>query len=190
MSALSPRSRVVAPDLIGFGDAPRGDFAYTPEYMADFLAGFMDAVGIERAALVGHSMGGRVCLEVARRHPERVSALILEAPMGFGEVSRPGRMFSMARWWVSRLLGLKSPYPRLDFPIIESETAGFGSLACETLMIWGSRDLYFPAEHGLRALEIIPNSRLEVYDGVGHGVHRSFPARFNADAREFLAGIQ
>jgi pimeloyl-ACP methyl ester carboxylesterase len=48
--------------------------------MRDVLLGFFDAVGIERAILVGHSMGAIVALEVARAAPGRVSRLILVAP--------------------------------------------------------------------------------------------------------------
>ena len=56
--ALSGDSSVYAPDLVGFGEAPRRDLPHTPEYMADFLLGFMDSLDMERAALVGHSLGG------------------------------------------------------------------------------------------------------------------------------------
>ena len=186
---LASANSVYAPDLIGFGETPRGDFAHTPEYMADFLVEFMDAVGVEEAILVGHSLGGRVCLELARRHPERVSGLVLEAPMGFGKVSWPGRMFSMARWSVHRVLGLRSPYPQLDFPLVESDSTEFDTLTCKTLMLWGAKDLYFPAEQGLIALDLIPNSTLKVYERVGHSVHRSVPARLNSDVTAFLEEI-
>ncbi len=186
---LASDNSVYAPDLIGFGETPRRESPHTPEYIANFLAGFMDAAGIEKAALVGHSLGGRVCLEMARRHPERVSGLVLEAPMGFGKVAWPGRMFSMARWWIHKIAGLRSPYPRLDFPPVESDPTGFDSLNCKTLMLWGANDLYFPVERGRIALDLIPNSTLKVYERVGHSAHRSVPARFNSDVTAFLANV-
>ena len=68
------RRNVVAPDLPGHGrsrGAPLGSIGA----MADWIAGMMDALGIARAALVGHSMGTLVALETARRHPEKVRAL-------------------------------------------------------------------------------------------------------------------
>ncbi|HWJ44986.1 MAG TPA: alpha/beta fold hydrolase, partial [Gaiellaceae bacterium] len=65
--------RVVAPDLPGFGATPEGD---TVDYRA-FVRSALDAAGIERAALVGTSLGGRVALELALESPERVSALVL-----------------------------------------------------------------------------------------------------------------
>ena len=189
MPALARGNSVYAPDLIGFGDAPRREIAHTPEYMADFLVGFMDSVGIEKATLVGHSLGGGVCLEVAVRHPERVSGLVLEASMGFGEVAWRGRLFSHARLLIHRVLGLKSPYPRLEFPPVEDCLPKFASVACETLILWGTRDPYFPLEQGRVALDTIPRSRLSVYSGVGHSPHRSDPARFSADVGAFLAEL-
>lgn len=187
MPALSRRNSVYAPDLIGFGDAPRREIAHTPKYMADFLVGFMDSVGIEKATLVGHSLGGGVCLEVAVRHPERVSGLVLEASMGFGEVAWRGRLFSHARLLIHSVLGLKSPYPRLEFPRVEDGLPKFASVTCETLVLWGTRDPYFPLEQSRVALDAIPRSRLSVYSGVGHSLHRSDPIRFSADVGAFLA---
>ncbi len=183
---LARFNKVYAPDLIGFGDAPREEIPHTPEYIADFLVRFMDAVGIEDAILVGHSLGGRVCLEVAREYPERVRGLALEAPMGFGKLRCQGRILSIARWLIYGVLGFKSPYPMLAFPLDERDEAIFRAITCETLLLWGSHDLYFPPEHGLTALERIPNSRLRVYEGLGHSLHRSIPERFNSDLAMFL----
>lgn len=186
MPKFSGEYIVYAPDLIGFGDAPRREFAHTPEYMADYLVGFMDAVGIERAALVGHSLGGRVCIEVALRHPERVTGMALEAPMGFGKLSWQGRTFSLGRWCLHKAMGLKSPYPLLDFPVTETDPTKFKSITCETMLLWGTRDMYFRSEQGIVALNQIPNSRLKVYAGVGHSIHRSIPSRFSSDVKMFL----
>ena len=184
---LARGNSVYAPDLIGFGDTPRWDIPHTLEYMAECLVGFMDTVGIEKAVLVGHSLGGRVCLEVALRHPERVDGLVLEAPMGFGKVAWMGRLFSHARLLVHRVLGLKSPYPRLRFPRLEDDLPRLAKVGCDTLILWGTRDPYFPLEQSRVALDVIPASRLAVYSGVGHSLHRSDPARFSADVGAFLA---
>ena len=72
--ALEGRFRVLAPDLRGFGDRPHepGPFSH-----ADDVLGLLDAAGIERAAVVGSSFGGRVALEVAAAAPDRVGALVL-----------------------------------------------------------------------------------------------------------------
>ncbi|MER7520011.1 alpha/beta hydrolase [Streptomyces sp. NPDC126499] len=65
--------RVVRCDLRGFGDTPVDG----PHVHADDVAALLDALGAERAALVGSSFGGEVALEFAARHPGRATALAL-----------------------------------------------------------------------------------------------------------------
>jgi pimeloyl-ACP methyl ester carboxylesterase len=79
--------RVHAADLPGHGlsDAPLAKGSYTLETLADNVAALFDALDLERAAVVAQSMGGRIALELARRH--RVTRLALFGPVGFGEVS-------------------------------------------------------------------------------------------------------
>ena len=79
--------RVHAVDLPGHGlsDAPLEKGSYTLDALADDIAALMDALGLERAAVVGQSMGGRIAFELARRH--RVSRLALFGPVGFGDIS-------------------------------------------------------------------------------------------------------
>ena len=65
--------RVHALDLPGFGSSSKpATGPYTARWFADTVVGVMDKLGIERAHVVGNSMGGRVALEVAMREPERV----------------------------------------------------------------------------------------------------------------------
>lgn len=80
--------RVVRPDLRGFGASPVAEEPYTNS--GDVLA-LMDHLGIERAALVGASFGGRVALFTALRAPERLTALaVLNAPLpGQGGCASP-----------------------------------------------------------------------------------------------------
>lgn len=72
--SLAAAHRLLRLDLRGFGRSPlpQGRFAHAGDLLA-----VMDAAGIERAALVGASMGGRVVLEAAVAAPERVTALVL-----------------------------------------------------------------------------------------------------------------
>jgi pimeloyl-ACP methyl ester carboxylesterase len=81
VGALAGRFRCIAPDLPGFGDShkPIGA-AYDPPFFAATVVDLLDRLGIERAHLVGNSLGGRVALEVGMRHPERVLRLGLLAP--------------------------------------------------------------------------------------------------------------
>jgi pimeloyl-ACP methyl ester carboxylesterase len=80
-AALSHRYRVHALDLPGFGGSSKPALApYGAPYFARALLGAMDALGIERAHLVGNSMGGRVAIEVGLQAPQRVGGLALLSP--------------------------------------------------------------------------------------------------------------
>ena len=79
---------VVAPDLLGHGlsDKPRAD--YSVGGFANGVRDLMVLLGVERATLVGHSLGGGVAAQFAYQYPERVERLVLVAAGGFGaEVS-------------------------------------------------------------------------------------------------------
>lgn len=67
---------VLAPDLPGHGHSA-GEPPASVEAAADFVLALMDAAGVDKAALVGHSFGALIALEAAARSPERVSHLVL-----------------------------------------------------------------------------------------------------------------
>ena len=83
--ALSPHYRVIVYDQRGHGltDAPDDRSRYSPGHLVRDLAGFLDALGLDRVALVGFSMGGGPALGIAARMPQRVSHLVL-ADVGAG----------------------------------------------------------------------------------------------------------
>ncbi len=81
---LEPQYRVVRFDIPGFGltgPDPTGDYADDRSHAV--LVALMDQLGIQRATLVGHSMGGRIAWSFAAKHPERMARLVLIAPDGF-----------------------------------------------------------------------------------------------------------
>lgn len=71
---LAGELRVIRYDQRGFGKSPMWTRPYSP---VDDLVSILDATGVERAALVGASRGGRIALEAALEQPERISALVL-----------------------------------------------------------------------------------------------------------------
>jgi len=82
LPALAASHRVIAVDLLGMGFSARAsDLAYGYDLWSRQVVGVMDALGIARASLVGHSLGGAVVAIVAGEHPDRVDKLVLVAPL-------------------------------------------------------------------------------------------------------------
>lgn len=86
--------RVLAPDLPGhgFSQLALADGQYTRDAYARRMWMLLDALGIARAPVIGHSMGGAVAAEMAWQHPERVECLALLSPAGFGRVPQRARV--------------------------------------------------------------------------------------------------
>ena len=82
--ALGRTHSVYAPDLPGFGDSAKPLVDYSPAFFTSFISRYLDALGIERAAVAGNSLGGLVALRLALAEPERVSALGLIDSAGLG----------------------------------------------------------------------------------------------------------
>ena len=81
VAAVAPGMRAIAMDMPGFGDSDKPLAApYDPPMFADWAAALLDELGIERAHVMGHSLGGRAALELALRHPERVHSVIGMTP--------------------------------------------------------------------------------------------------------------
>jgi pyruvate dehydrogenase E2 component (dihydrolipoamide acetyltransferase) len=76
---------VIALDLPGHGESSKDVGAADLDFLATSVAAFLDALGIERAHLVGHSLGGAVATQVALSRPGLVASLALIAPGGLGE---------------------------------------------------------------------------------------------------------
>ncbi len=97
IDALAREHRVYAIDLKGWGlsDKPsEGDYSLLAQ--AHHVHAFMDALGLERAVIVGHSMGGAIAVHAAAEYPERACGVVLIDPVG-------PRVFPYL-WLVSRLM--------------------------------------------------------------------------------------
>jgi pimeloyl-ACP methyl ester carboxylesterase len=98
--------RAVAIELPGHGlsDKPATTAAYTLDVQVECLIAAMDHIGVERAILIGHSMGGAVCARAAVLRPDRVVALALLAPVGFGTEWDMRLLRAITPRWVETLL--------------------------------------------------------------------------------------
>jgi 2-hydroxymuconate-semialdehyde hydrolase len=80
---LSQFYRVIAPDMVGFGytEQPEG-YEFSMDNWVEHIIGFMDALDVEKAHIVGNSFGGGLALATALRHPARVDRLVLMGAAG------------------------------------------------------------------------------------------------------------
>src|SRR5919107_2344858 len=81
---LARTHRVYAPDLPGFGDGAKPTADYSPVLFEGFVAAFLDALEVERAAVVGNSLGGLIASRLALSEPAPTSALALIDSAGLG----------------------------------------------------------------------------------------------------------
>jgi pimeloyl-ACP methyl ester carboxylesterase len=82
---LSKNYRIYIPDLAGFGRADIPDASFTPTDYVQFLDDFLKALKIDRAVLIGQSLGGGIALLYTIRFPEKVNKLVLVDNAGFGD---------------------------------------------------------------------------------------------------------
>ena len=111
MPALAERFRVLAPDLLGQGQSakPRGEYSMGAH--ANTLRDLLDALGHERATVVGQSLGGGVALQFVYQFPERCERLVLVDSGGFGrEVTFYLRMLTVP--------GFEAVFPLFCSPLL------------------------------------------------------------------------
>lgn len=111
VAALAERHRVIALDLPGFGESAKPVLAaYDAPYFADAVGKLLDELGIERADLIGNSMGGRIAIELGLREPDRVGRIVLLSP-ALAWLRRDRRLELLLQFPLPRL-GLIQPTPR------------------------------------------------------------------------------
>lgn len=187
--------RVVVWSRAGYGGSePHGE-KRTPRYMhreaLEELPAFADALGIERAVLVGHSDGGSIALIFAGAFPERVQALAVMAPHEFVEQETLVGIREALRVWEStdlpEKLGRYHPEVQRVFHDwcdtwlspefcdwnIEDSLAG---IACPVLAIQGEDDEYATMRQIEVIAEKVPGTRLLRLPNCGHSPHKDQPA--------------
>jgi pimeloyl-ACP methyl ester carboxylesterase len=132
---LDPALRYVAFDLPGFGASEKPDAPYDAAYFRRVTEDFVAALGAERFALVGHSLGGFIAADYAGAHPERVTQLALIAPAGFSRTPRHlfyGLAGALARGLASSAAGrgmfVRAPSKRFIARIFERGVADASAL--------------------------------------------------------------
>ena len=213
---LSERFRVLRYDTRGHGrsDVPDGPYAMT-DLAADVLD-LLDAEGIERASIVGVSLGGMTAMRLALDAPERLDRIALcQTTAGFRDPGRQGIVdavraqgmdavvdATLERWFtpeapadlVARFRALLEACPPEGYAACSEAILGhdvidqLGEIEVPTLVVSGDDDLSTPLEpHGRTLADGIPRARLEVIEHARHIANAEQPDAFNRVLLDFLS---
>lgn len=86
---LKSEYRLIIPDLIGFGHSDKPSIDYTTEFLSGFVFRFLEALGIEKANLIGSSLGGQIVAECASTQNDIIEKLVLVSPSGMMKRTTP-----------------------------------------------------------------------------------------------------
>lgn len=190
MNSLGDRFSFYAPDMIGYGQSEKRESGYYLHEFGDFLAGFIEKLKLDRPALVGHSLGGRFCLDVAIKHPEKVSKLVLIDTTGLGKMSTFGNILQLFFWGMRKALRRPQPYPNFIMKPGENFHRSYDEdlrqLKIPTLLVWKKYDPYLPSSLAHKAKGLMPNAKIAMMEGYGHAPHQKDSDAFNKILVEFL----
>ncbi|QNS02413.1 alpha/beta fold hydrolase [Streptomyces xanthii] len=182
--ALARTHRVHALDLRGHGRT-EWPGTYSVEAMRDDVLGHLDALGLDRVDVVGHSMGGVVAALLAMHRPARVRRLVLEdvpllRPREPKPATRPDGELSFD-WAV-----VAAVRAQLDHPD-PAWAQGLRNITAPTLAVAGGPASHVPQEDIAELVRRVPDARL-VTIPAGHLVHHARPQEFLAAVLPFLGG--
>jgi pimeloyl-ACP methyl ester carboxylesterase len=95
--------RVIVPDQIGFGKSSKPDIHYSFHLLAENTKRLLDSLGIKKAAVAGHSMGGMVATRFALMYPEFTTKLVLEDPIGLEDYKEKAPSVSTEKIYEAQL---------------------------------------------------------------------------------------
>ena len=201
--ALAPTCTVYVPDLPGHGPSIRPPHAQTVGEQTELLAGWLDAMGLDRAAFLGNSMGCQVIVELAAARPERVAGAVLVAPTMDPRAPHVRQLAArLVRdmvherprlWWVSAADYLRTGPLRvlrtLESAVHDPIACYLPAVRCPVLVVNGSLDPIVPQRWARRVAARLPRGRLVVVPGAPHAVNYSRPQALLEVALPFLAGL-
>lgn len=199
LAAQPRRERVLAPDMPGYGRSRGPRRALGVVELGGWLAEFLDATGVERAHVVGHSMGCQVALALARLHPQRVASAALIGPTtgshgqsllryGLGlladsVVEAPAWNVTLMHMW--RQMGLRRYVATLRTMLRDRPIALAQQVRCPTLVLRGTRDAIIPDRAAARLAAALPRGRIVRVPQAAHAAQFSRPAEVCAVLEAF-----
>lgn len=199
---LAARRRVYAVDLPGFGRSACPARVLDSAGLAQALADWLAAMGLARAHLLGHSLGGQVVIEFARMYPQRVACLVLAAPT-IGKCG-PNLFFraldllrnvpredltlapiACSAYWRAGLRRMV----RTDLLVNDDDTiAAAAHLTQPLLIVRGTRDCVVDRSAIQQLLQVVPHASPVEIPGAAHALHWSHPRALAGVVNAFLAG--
>ena len=183
---LARDSRVLVPDLPGFGASTRTLPDYSFRAHALYVRQLLDALGVQRAHVVGYSMGGGVALSLVDLAPARVASLTMLSAVGVQEMELTGDYYvnhlvhgvQLAALWMGREatphMGVLDgamhgvPYARNFFDSDQRSLRGIlRQVTAPTLIVHGTDDTRVPIEAAREHYRLVPQSDLVMLEG-GH----------------------
>jgi pimeloyl-ACP methyl ester carboxylesterase len=216
MAVFSRSHRCIAFDHRTFARSPAEPGSITPAQFRDDALAVLDAAGVERAHLVGQSMGGWTCLRLALDCPERVLSLTLSCTPGGLPNPEPtdsarnltrnddrgtgGVMATMSRATAAdparmqlyqTINGFNTAFSMTNLrsltdPAYAVSEADAGAVAVPVLFVSGAEDPLFPSAQLAGYVPWFSDARLEIVEDAGHSPYFEQPAAFNALLADFL----
>jgi pimeloyl-ACP methyl ester carboxylesterase len=201
---LAARHRVIAFEMPGFGASPENMRTQDQAELAHTMAEAATALGLERFNLMGTSFGARTALYLAAQAPDRVIALVLDAPAAIRPAGmRPplGTPQEIARLLYAHPERVP-PRPTPD-PTVQAQTALLVArlrgpdrdpalekllpgIAAPTLVLFGTLDRLMPSELGRLYKAAMPNCSLVLVYDAGHAIGADRPEAFAEVVGDFL----
>ncbi len=201
---LARHFRIIALEMPGFGDSAENTRTQSMPDLAQTMARTADALRLDRFNLWGTSFGGKAALWLAAQHPERLDAVVLEAPAAIRPAGTtppagtPQQMAARLYAHPERMPPLLAPDPavaakqralvlRLHGPDRDADLeAHLRELATPTLVLFGTLDRVIPPEMGRHYKELMPNAHLVLVYDSGHAIGAERPEAFAEVVSDFL----
>ncbi|MDQ0614577.1 pimeloyl-ACP methyl ester carboxylesterase [Microbacterium sp. W4I4] len=194
--------RIIGLDLPGFGEAPEPVRTLTMERHADLVATFLRSRGIADAVVLGHSMGSQIAAEVAARHPEVLSALILAGPT-VDSTARSIRMQAgyllrdlvgerpVVLWRGAReyLRGGPNLIRKMRATIVHEPERAYPRVHVPTLVVRGQRDPLASMTWCRTIVDTVPDARFAEIPDHGHGTLISDSGAAAEKISDFVDGL-
>lgn len=213
---LAKRRRVIAPAHPGFGTSSLPDWLDSVDDIAHIYLELMDRLGLDRVEMIGSSIGGWIAADMATKSPERVTRLVLVAPVGI-KIGSPDKLdipdiYALPPDQVNRLLFHDPEKMRLDpsklsdaeLAVIVRNRETLAMLTWEpymhdpklkhrlhrltmpVLFLRGESDGLVSPEYFAGYAKLVPGARSETIAAAGHAVQAEQPAAFAAKVLAFL----